>query len=382
MMSNPGCPSAVPRMLAALLSPGPRLLGWVFLSTTALAQLETNTAPLALWDVSTRLSAGGGYRGNVLLSSVRPEGSSFIEASADFSAIRLSETGSSFTLFVLGELQRYLDSEQVENEGILYAVARMETPLDPANTIGGESQYLYQNQILDVSETEAVLRRARVLGHGLSFKPDWEHSLNDAWSLRLEGTALRQLFEEELDDYWEGFGRLTLDYAYGNRSTVSVGYELRHRFYDTREQYDDSGAAVPRTDLVYRYHEAGGEWRHHWDAERRWRTTLKAGFLRNEDNGSGYFNYDRVQVSAQVRWREGGWDARLQGRGGWYWYPNQQVLGEERVRSLYALELRVERQIDSHWLLYAAASREWNLSNEPLEEYTDWMASGGIGVEL
>lgn len=358
------------------------LLGGGIVESVAVAQLQTNRAPLALWDVSLRASLGGGYRGNVLLSSVRPEGSSFVEATGDFSAIRVSESGSSFTFFVLGELQRYLETEEVKNEGILFAVARAEAPVDDASVIGGQFQYLYQNQILDVSETEVELRRARVLGHGLSLTPHWEHTLGERWSMKLEGTALRQIFEEELDDYWEGFGRLSLDYAYGHRSQVSLAYELRQRFYDTREQYDSGGTPVAGTSLVYRYHEAGGEWRHYWDAEQHWRTTLRAGVLRNDDNGSGYFNYDRVQVSAQARWRQGRWDARLQGRAGWYWYPNQFVLGEERVRSLYTLDLRVQYQLNAHWWVYAAASREWNLSNEPLEEYYDWIASGGLGLEL
>ena len=63
-------------------------------------------------------------------------------------------------------------------------------------------------------------------------------------------------------------------------------------------------------------------------------------------------------------------------------YPNQTVLGDERVRSFYSLDFRVERKVDAHWLLYAAASREWNLSNDPLDQYDDWMATGGLGVEL
>lgn len=343
----------------------------------------TNREPLAVWDVSSRGTVGGGYRGNVLLSSIRPVGSSFLEASADFSAIRLSESGSSLTLFLLGEYQHYFETQEGQNQGLAYAVARAETPFGgPQNIVGAEFQYLYQDQILDVSETEITERRARVLGNSFSSKPYWQHDLGHKWSLKLEGSATRQLFEEDLDDYWEGYARVRFARAYGTRSSVALGYELRHRFYDTREQYDLDGVSVPGTGLIYRYHEVAGEWQHHWDANRNWRTTLKAGFLRNEDNGSGYFNYDRTQISAGVRWQKDPWYVRLQGRAGWYWYPNQDLTGEERVRSFYALDLRTEYQLAKHWMLYAAASREWNLSNDPLEEYNDWVASAGIGVEI
>ncbi|MCU0788869.1 MAG: hypothetical protein MUC91_11910 [Verrucomicrobia bacterium] len=358
------------------------VLAWMSGVLTLFGQLQTNTAPLALWDISTRVSTGGGYRGNVLLSSFQPVGSSFFEAAGDVSVIRLSESGSSLTLFVLGELRHYFDTEEVKNEGILYAVARAEKPAGEENLMGGEFQYLYQNQILDVSETEQVFRRVGVVGQGLSLKPYWEHDLSKAWCLKVVGIATRQIYQAELDDYWEGLVRLDLAYTYGQRSSVTVSYELRHRFYDTREQYDLEGTPVSGTDLVYRYHEIGGEWRHYWDSDRRWRTTFRAGFLRSEDNGQGYFNYDRAQVSAQMRWQQGGWEAALKGLCGWYWYPNQAVLGDERNRSSYALELRVERAIDEHWLLYAAAGREWNISNNPLEEYDDWVASAGLGLEL
>ena len=370
------------RVSGAVMFRSLAVLAWTLGGGEAGAQAETNRTPLALWDISTRVSTGGGYRGNVPLSSVRPQGSSLIEASADFSAIRLSESGSTFTLFVLGELRHYLDIPEIRNEGILYAVTGWQSPIGLEDALGAEFQYLYQNQILDVSETELVQRRVRVLGYGLWLKPYWEHRFNDAWSLKLEGTGLRQIFENDLDDFWEGTVRLRVDYTYGHRSSLSVGYELRHRFYDTRERYDLEGNAEAGTDLVYRYHEVAGEWRHYWDAERRWRTTFEAGFLRNDDNGSGYFNYDRVEASAQLRWREGRWNAKLQGRAGWYMYPNQTVLGDERVRSFYSLDFRVERKVDAHWLLYAAASREWNLSNDPLDQYDDWMATGGLGVEL
>lgn len=353
------------------------------LATAFSSCAQTNIEPLSVWDVSTRATVGGGYRENILLSSINPKGSSFIETTADFSVMRLSDSGASLTLFALGEWRRYLDAKEYRNEAIAYVVAGGGWPVGIRDTVVTEFQYFYQHQVLDVSETEANLRRALVLGHGFSLQPSWKHELSDAWSVQLKGAAQRQLYDgEELDNYWEGLVRLGLTYDYGHRSLLRLAYELRQRFYDQRRQYSSSGAPVAGTHLVYRYDEVGGEWRHYWDADRNWRATLKVGYLWNADNGSGYFNYDRVQVSAAVRWHQEKWDVRLQGRGGWYEYPEQTVGGEERVRSYYALDIRAERQLDEHWLVYAAASREWNLSNDALDEYNDWLASGGIGVQF
>jgi hypothetical protein len=347
------------------------------------SQAQTNVDPVAVWNVSGRATVGGGYRDNILLGSIFPQGSSYIETTADFSILRLSESGASLTLFAMGEWRRYLDSKEYQNEGIAYVVAGGGWPMGARNTADAEFQYFYQNQLLDVSETEATLRRALVLGNGFSLRPSWEHQLSEKWAVELEGGAVRQFYDgTQLDDYWEGLGRASLLFSYGHRSSLGAFYELKQRFYDTREQYDLRGIPVPDTDLVYRYDEVGAEWRHHWDAARRWRSVLKAGYLWNADNGSGYFDYDRVKVSAEVRWQQGKWDARVQGRAGWYVYPQQTSGGEERVSSYYALDFRAERQLDENWLVYAAASREWNLSNDPLDEYNDWLASGGIGVEF
>ena len=149
-----------------------------------------------------------------------------------------------------------------------------------------------------------------------------------------------------------------------------------------------NAAAVRRHAVAARCHqivdedEVVGRWRHYWDEGRHWRTTLRAGYLINNDNGSGYFDYDRVQASFQVRWQRGGWDASFQARGGWYAYPNQFIVDSERERSYYTLDLRVERKLDRNWLIYARGGREWNLSNDPLDEYGDWVATAGLGVEF
>ncbi|MBN2506215.1 MAG: hypothetical protein JXQ71_05925 [Verrucomicrobia bacterium] len=350
-------------------------------SAAQLAPVPTR-APLAVWDVTARLTAGGGYRDNVLLTSVAPENSAFVAAAADVSFMRLSERGSQWTFFLLGEDTRYFDSPSVPKEQVFSGTAQVQEPVGPRDRIGGLLQYLYQNQILDVSETEADLRRVLVEGHDILFRPHWQHSLGRGWAVTLEGTLNRQFYAADLDDYWEGAGRLSLARRYARHAEVSVGYQSRHRFYDTRSQYDSQGILRPDTSLVYWQHEVAGQWRHYWDAPRHWRTVTRAGLLLNRDNGSGYFDYDRLQVSQQVRWSHLGWEVTGQARMGWYRYAVQRIGNEHRDRAYYALHLRLERRLGRHWLLYAAAEREWSVSNDPLDEYDDWIATAGMGVEF
>jgi hypothetical protein len=353
-----------------------------FATRLTAAEVATNQSPIAVWDATARVTVGAGYRDNVLRTSVAPESSGFFITTADASVMRLSETGSQWLFVAAGEDVRYFDSASVPKEQVFAGSIQGSRPVGAKDELSATLQYLYLDQVLDVSETEADLRRVLVQGHGITFRPQWKHTLRPGWALQLEGAMDRQIYVEELDDYWEGSGRLSLTHQYGRRSEWSVGFQSKHRFYDTREQYDSAGFAVTNTSLLYWRPEVGGQWRHYWDEGRHWRTTTKAGLLFNRDNGSGYFDYDRVQLGQQVRWADRGWEVTAQARFGWYPYRVQEIAGERRDRSYVLLELRVERRLGKHWLLHAAAEREWSLSNDPLDEYDDWMLRGGVGLEF
>lgn len=352
-----------------------------FHSNPGAAEL-TNLSPIAVWDGSARGTVGVGYRDNVLRTSVAPESSGFFLTAGDVSLMRLSETGSQILLLLWGEDIRYFDSRSVPKEQVLVFTAQGSVSVGASHELGGMLQYLYQNQIVDASETEANLQRLLVEGHGLTFRPHWKYPMRPGWVWQVEGAVDRQMYTADLDDFWEGGGRLSLTHERSRRSEWSMSFQSRHRFYDTREQYDLSGTVITNSSLVYWRPELGAQWRYHWDEPRHWRTTTKVGLLLNRDNGSGYFDYDRVQFSEQLRWRRGAWEVTGQARFGWYFYREQRIGHEYRDRSYVLLELRAERRLGKHWLLHAAAEREWNFSNDPLDEYRDWMINGGIGVEF
>jgi hypothetical protein len=58
------------------------------------------------------------------------------------------------------------------------------------------------------------------------------------------------------------------------------------------------------------------------------------------------------------------------------------VDSERRERSYATLDLRVERRLGKHWFVYASAEGDWNESNDPVDEYNDWMAGAGVGIEF
>jgi hypothetical protein len=354
------------------------LFGYIFTLGTATA--ATNSA--VEWDTTARVTTGFGYRDNVLRSSITPESSAFFNASGDVSFLRLADSGAHLTLFILGDDTRYFDAPSVNYEQFFSGTAQGVTPLGAQDELGGQFNYLYQHQVLDVSETEAIRTRLLVDGHSLALRPHWKHMLGGGWAVQMEAAGLRQFYEGDLDDYWEVGGRLSAIRRYGHRSEISLGYQAKQLRYDTREQFDSFGVALPGTSLDYWQHEFATQWRHHWDEARHWRSTSKLSYLLSRDNGSGYFDYDRVLFSQQLRWAAALWEIKTTGRFGWYLYDTQLVGTENRERSYATIDLRVERRLGKHWLIYASAEREWNFSNDPLDEYRDWMASAGVGLEF
>jgi hypothetical protein len=357
------------------------LVGFVSLARLSAAP-ATNRSPVAVWDVSARGEVGGGYKHNVLLTSVAPVSSPFVSVAADASFIRLSESGSEFTMFFLGEDRQYSDVPSVNGERFASGTMQLARPLGLRDKLGIELSALYQNQVMDVSETETNLTRILVEGVGISLKPKWNHTLAPGWEMRLEGFGGPQLYAGEVDSYWEAGGKLSLLRTYGHKSELSINFQTLHWLYEDREQTDLQGVPVPGTSLAFWRPEVFGQWRHNWDAKRRWTTTTKVGWLWNQDNGSGYWNYDRLTLSQKVRWRQGGWEIAAGARFGWYLYRVQSVGQERRERSYATLDLRAQRSLGKHWFVYASAESAWNWSNHPLDQYRYWTAGAGTGIEF
>ena len=357
------------------------LLGLVRLAPLRAAPL-TNLLPVSVWDVSARAEAGFGYKHNVLLTSVAPESSPFVSVAADASFIRLSETGSELTMFFLGQDMQFTDVPSVDGERFASGTIQFARPLGLGNKLGIQLSSLYLNQVMDVSESETNLARMLVQGVEILLTPKWIHTLGAGREVRCEVFGGPQLYGGDLNSYWQTGAKLALVQTYGNKSELSLGSQFAHWLYDDREQTDAVGATIPGTAMAYWRPELSGQWRHNWDAKRRWTTTTKLGWLWNVDNGSGYGNYNRLAFSQGVRWRPGSWEITVGGRFGWYLYNMQTVGSEPRERFYTTVDIRVERRLGKHWFVYASAEADWNWSNEPLDTYSDWTVGAGLGAEF
>ena len=347
------------------------------------ASSDTNLLPLAVWDMSARVTTGFGYRENVLRSSVAQENSAFFNTSADVSFMRFTDSDAYVSFFLLLDETEYFDSPSVDYERFLAGTIQAAIPVGVNDELGGQFNGFYQHQVVDLSETQTSQMRTLVDGYTSTLSPYWKHTLGDGWAVQAETELLRQLYSgDDLSDYWAPAAGVRLIRSYGHRSELSVYGQSKYLAYDARERSDHGGEALPGTSLVYQQNEMGGQWRHNFDKAQQWRTRSKLNYKLSHDNGSGYFDYNRLQFSQQLRWKKPRWEVKSNVCFNWYSYPEQEIDDERYERSSIVLDVRIERRLGKRWLLYSFAEREWNMSNDELDQYNSWTAGAGAGFEF
>lgn len=345
------------------------------------AQENVPMSLFPLWDRSFSVRTGFGYKDNVLLSHNDPRRSAFASAGFEASVFRLAEDGTLLNLLFTADDNYYFSVPELNDELLVMTAVQLKKPFASDWQATFSLDYFYQDQVLDVSATETNLTAIEVEGHSVQFTPALRRNFGEAGWLELSAPVARRIFREPLDDFWEAGPKLTFGHPYGRKSEWTMSYSFTDRPYDTRTETDSMGVPRPGTDLEFQQHKLEIASWHHWDEQRRWRTVTKLSYRINEDNGSGYFDYGRVQISEQLRFRAKPWELLAEIRFGHYFYDVQRVsLTDRSHRRLSDLvwRLRAERQF-LKWLKgYVDFEQEWSLSNQPLERYNVNTVSGGL----
>lgn len=325
------------------------------------------------WDHSFSLQSAVGHKDNLLLSRSRTTSSGFWQGTADALLTRIPEEGARLTLFGSGEARRYFDGGEVDGEQLWIADGLLVVPAGPDWEFELHPQYIYLDQVMDASVTEAVPQSIAVRAHIARVTPTARWIGEGGWSVEAGLELARQDFEAPLDDFWEATPGLKGVRKYGHRSEISLGYELAAREYDTRAQMGLDYLRIADTTLRFQQHEAELVLKHNWNAERTWRTVSRVSHSHNLDNGPGFYDYRRWRVVQELAYRPGPWEFRLRGRVQYYNYTHQPVGlpgGDLRRRQDVAGSFRVQREIGKRWLLFGQSEWEQSNSNEILEEYT------------
>jgi hypothetical protein len=349
---------------------------------------------LPKWEPSFSVRVGGGYRDNVTLASSAPESSPFFRSGLELAAFHPPWKGTEITLFLDAEDTRYFSSRTVNDEQTVFAQGEIKHHWLNDWQAGIAVEGSYQNQVVDIAVNDLIgtvisptNHAIQVRGESVAARPSVRRNLSEKVWLAFEFPVTRQFFDLPLDDHWEGGPSITYGVAYGYRSEVTFTYDYLYRDYDTAPLRTRTGDPIPETRTVDQ-HEFRWVWKHHWDEDRHWRTTVKAGYRDSSDNGSGYFDYDRVSVSTALRWRKHPWEITTEARYAHFEFPVQTVGSlllngdpRKRRRSDWTVHFRVERQLVPHLRGFAEYDREQSISNVSIEEYTVNTVSGGLVVE-
>jgi hypothetical protein len=339
----------------------------------------------SLWQKSLSVRAGFGYNDNVTLSSFAPVGSPFVQASGDLMLFRLPWNNWQFSFFANGSDARFLNRDTgVDTDQQATASAQLTWFLGKGWKTISTAQYVFLNQVMDVSAEYDAATRQQVFAQGVTGIQGVRKDLGRFWAeVNLSGS--RYFVRQPLDSYWQGGPEAKLGMSYGKGSELAIGYQVTPVAYDTREQVDPVGAPVTGTHLQFVLQTAGVTWQHFWDEKRRWRSTTRLGYDLNRDNGSGYYDYSRYQLTEQLRFRPAHWEFSAQIGLCYYDFPNQSG-GVSRLGNPYRTDfraaLRAERGLSQHWKIYAEYSHERSFSGVAAEDYEANVGSAGIEFAL
>lgn len=349
-------------------------VAWLLLSVESAGQ-STNDLPdlepIPVWTSAHNVRLWSGYKDNVLLGNDPVEESPFLGGGLDLTWLRLPDSGTEVTLFMSGDYIHYLDADEVDREVLFISQGDVKKPLGEKWTIGNSVQYLYYDQVFDASTIEREFATIQVQGQTIGIEPSVRRSFNERYWLELQMEVSRQLFRRLLDDYWEAGPEIILGREYGNRSDLTLSYEVQKRYYDTRVTRTELGQPL-NDDLELFRHKLELSSRHYWDEKRRWRTVVKGILDRNEDNGGGYYDYWRYGLSAQLRYQAKSWRLEGESRFSYYDYDVQPVSAADltsREKTLWLFGVRAQKDITDRLALFARYEHERSLSNLELDEY-------------
>ncbi len=348
------------------------------LSFGAMDTNDVSAISLPDWMRFYALRSGIGYKDNVLLS-LHPRGSAFVSAGGDFMMVRLPGSGVDAQFFLSADRTHFLASDVPDSEHTIAGVGKVSFKSGRATTTLS-ANYVFQDQVLDVSTTEPEFNTIRIRVHDMAVKPAVRYDLARQWFVEVEPAGRRQEFAKPLDDIWEASLKTTLGYEYGFRSRATLSAQASERFYDEKTQRTVAGETIPDTSLRMHRVIIESAVDHYWDKKRVWRTQGRLGYWRNNDNGSGYFDYDRWFAQVQMRYKRAPWELRAQVRFDDYIYAHQTVSttnSDRRRENEITVGCRAERQITKATKVFVQYDRVVSRSSRSLDEYDSQTVSGG-----
>lgn len=340
-------------------------LGVLLCSTWITAQESSRAI-----DHDFNLVTAGGYKDNVYLSEFQREASPFWQYGLSYFAYGELSASTEFTFSIDWVDRRYLAAGEVskEQDGTVWLSA---TRGLGDWKYGAELSYIYLDSVVDVSVDELTLGSIKVKSHIINAQPFAEYAFDENWRLRFGPLVARDM-SDELDDHTEVGPSLLLVRKLPRRAELELRYDFHIRFYDSRDPVDVNFVSHPGEDLRFAQHETELRFLKRWGEGGHWRTRLRLGYLRNDDNAFGTYDYDKYRAGARVGWENSRWKFGVEAKVLYYKYDERpsQLPGSETFRRWdYLLTARAERTLWKSLKFFVESEHEWSEANDPFLEY-------------
>ena len=327
---------------------------------------DAELAQLSRWDNTFNLKGWSGFRDNILFSNKDRVESPFVATGLDMLLWRLPENGWEVLVLGSGEYLRYLSAPRVQKEATAIGQLQVHKRLAKVWKLGMSAEYLYFDQVFDNSTVDRDARAVQVQAHTFTIRPSVRREFSNRYFGEVEASLSRQDFKSIVDDEWQVATKAALGWNLGTGSELSCGLQITDRQFDTREPRDARGLLVSGKSLEFTQHEAFASWRQTWDTAQHWRTVTRLNFQRNNDNDSGYYDYNRFRLSQQLRYTSSRWQVRAEAKLTYYQYDLQPVSSTDlslRRKTIVQGTIRGERQLIGSLKAFAEFEHERSLSN-------------------
>ena len=335
------------------------------------------------WDFTAFGRLGWGRSNNVLLATVNPQSGNYLRTDFEMFLAHLpDENGEFYTYLMITDL-RYSGVEDADKEQLFLSNTEWKRYLGDRLSGTLKAQYVYFDQILDLSLTERQETRQRVQYHGYGVGAESEYKANGNNDLSLGFLVLREEYAEVLGQNW--MGRLELEWERPIWLGAELSAKLREekRDYDDRSQRDKFGRPIEGDRLKMKRSSATIEVSRDWGKSNAVNTAFEVRFLKNRDNGSGYYDFDQwsVDVSIDGDWR--GIEARVAvgvDDSKFLIQPVERFSSIPRTKKDYWGELFFRKQFMKRLSVYLLLEYEESNSNVLTDEYD--ALSGSLGFQI
>lgn len=342
-------------------------------------ELEAELA-LPSWQFSTEAEAAFGYRSNPLLAAFDRTGSTVTQTNINALIWRLPIDGFEWSNLLDVTTSQYSDPSINDAWlGIFRSAIRWQ--LDSTSEMSVIGRYVYHDEVIDASSLESGFgsTRARLRSPGL--EAGYKRQIGESWRASGKLSFDFSDFQAPLDDFRSYVAGFELERGLGGWGWLTAKADLMWRDYVSREQAAVGGRDLPGTYLsvlrpgfgVSYELRGGGDW--------RWTTQVETEYRRNNDNASGWYDYDQYTARAAITLDGGPWHVEADGEWTGYRYLVQtEGFGDppKRRHDGWTFTGRFEREIGQSWCVFLEFELDLSRSNDPFLVYDDALTLAGL----